>query len=197
MTQYFEDSKDIAFFPKEIKNSYGLQVFTAAGVFSPKRVDKGTEILIDSAIIPKEGMVLDLGCGYGIVGLVIAHENPHLVVVMSDVNPRCVKLARMNVKKNNLTNARVVVSDGFANVPEVFDTIVQNPPQAAGKDVCLGMIRGSFDHLKTGGSLQIVGRHNVGGRSLEKMMKEIFKNVEVREKKSGYWVYVSRKITSS
>jgi len=172
-----------------------LQLKTAAGVFSPNRLDNGTRLLIESAIIKDRWSVLDLGCGYGIVGITIKKLFPSSNITMSDINERALKLARINLKLNKVS-ANVLKSNSFNSIKEKFDTILLNPPQTAGKDICFEMIEMSFDHLNKNGLLQIVARHNKGGSTFEKKMQEVFGNVKEISKKSGYRIYVSEKIKS-
>ena len=98
----------------------------------------------------------------------------------------------MNIKQNNIQNIKTKQSDLYDNIPEKFDTIITNPPQSAGKQVCFEIIKQAKLHLKKGGLLQLVARHNKGGKELEKKMKEVFNNVKDIAKKSGYRIYVSK-----
>jgi 16S rRNA (guanine1207-N2)-methyltransferase len=161
-----------------------------SGVFSAKELDKGTSILIENCIIKEGWDVLDLGCGYGSIGITLAkaYKLGHLVMV--DVNQRAVKLAMQNAESLGVA-ASAVRSDGFESVPWLFDTILLNPPQSAGKDVCFRLIEGALTHLKHDGLLQVVARHNKGGRSLSEKMGSVFGNVKDIAKQSGYRVYVS------
>ena len=171
-----------------------FQFVTASGVFSLKKVDKGSELLINKAVVPNEARsILDLGCGYGPVGIAIAKVFPKAEVLLSDVNERAVFVAKKNIKKNNIANAEVVVSDGFEKINKNFDVILLNPPQTAGKQVCQNLIEQSFHHLNNGGTLQIVARHQKGGKDLAKFMESLFGNVEDVAKSSGYRVYLGRK----
>lgn len=165
---------------------------TANGVFSKDSLDNGTALLIEKALLPEDGRVLDLGCGWGAVGLVVKSLHPGLEVVMSDVNRRAVSLARKNLEKAGV-EAEVVVSDGFSNLKGFFDAVLLNPPYAAGRDVCFRLIQESSDNLDSDGSLQLVARHKKGGAALEKKMKEVFGNVDVLGRGGGFRVYRSRK----
>ena len=168
---------------------------TGSGVFSKDRIDAGTLVLIDHMIIKDGWDVLDLGCGYGAVGICIAKNFTKCEVVMSDINERAARLARRNMSLNDVQNAEARMGDSFENISadEKFDTILINPPRMAGREVCFRMIEESFQHLKKNGLLQAVAKHNIGGRELSKKMKEVFGNVKEAGKKSGYRVYVSEK----
>ncbi len=171
-----------------------LKFFTGSGVFSPDKIDKGSKLLIEEGIIEDGWNVLDMGCGYGVVGISINNVFPKTKIVMTDVNKRAVKLALKNVELNKV-KADVKQGNLFEKVDDKFDTILVNPPQKAGKDVCFSIIEQSVDYLKRKGLLQLVARHQKGGKSLEKKMKEVFGNVRAQAKKSGYRIYVSELTT--
>ncbi len=194
MAHYYSEYQDSELKLKKIKSllrDKSFEFYTGSGVFSKDKVDKGSELLINSCILEKKWRVLDLGCGYGAVGIAIARIFSDAAVEMVDVNRRAVKLARMNLKLNNVDNAKVFSSDLFSKVNDKFNTIVVNPPQKAGKDVCFKIIEESMDYLFKNGLLQLVARHNKGGKVLSQKMEEVFGNVKDIGKKSGYRVYVS------
>ncbi|MFP3952174.1 MAG: class I SAM-dependent methyltransferase [Candidatus Bathyarchaeia archaeon] len=170
-----------------------FEFLTSTGLFSYRRIDLGTRILIENMIIPEEGTFLDLGCGYGPIGIVAARVNPDLEVYMTDINTRAVEYARINVEKNGV-NAEVVQGDSYEGVNHVtFNAIASNPPVSAGmKDVVRPMVFGAKEHLIESGSLQMVMRYNKGGRTLESMMAKCFGSVDVLAKKGGYRVFISR-----
>ena len=169
-----------------------FEFYTASGVFSKEKIDKGTLILAENMIIEKNNKVLDLGCGVGILGIV-AVKLFNADVVMSDVNKRAVMLAKMNAKLNNV-KAKIYQGNLYEKIKNNdFDVVLSNPPQTAGKEICFKLIEQSNEHLKNNGNLQLVARHNKGGKTLSKKMEEVFGNVRVIAKKSGYWVYVSKK----
>lgn len=169
-----------------------LKFSTGSGVFSIGKIDRGTRLLIEKCIIKPDWEILDLGCGYGPIGISIAKAFPSTSVLMADINQRAIKLSRINIKSNSIQNIKTRQSDLYNNIPEKFDTIITNPPQSAGKQVCFEIIEKAKLHLKKGGLLQLVARHNKGGKELEKKMKEIFNNVKDTAKKSGYRIYVSK-----
>jgi 16S rRNA (guanine1207-N2)-methyltransferase len=172
-----------------------FEFVTASGVFSKTRIDPGTRLLIEEMLLPEKGRILDLGCGYGPVGIAAATFNPNLQVVMADVNERAVWLARKNAKRNFLEN--VEVRQGFLYEPVrymKFETILSNPPIAAGMKTVLPLITQAPQRLKEEGLLQIVVRSKVSGKRLTKLMDETFGNVNVLARKSGYRVLVSKAI---
>jgi len=194
MKQYFSPKPDVALNLKKIKSrlrGQDFEFYVGGGVFSKGHVDKGTQVLVEAITIEDGSRVLDLGCGYGVVGIV-AKKAFDCDVVMTDINRRALKLAKMNLKLNKVS-AEVWGSDIYSKVTGKFDSIIINPPQKAGKEVCYSMITGANDFLNKGGTLQVVGRHNRGGKSLANKMKETFGNVKDVSKSAGFRVYVSSK----
>ena len=174
-----------------------IELFTASGLFSLSELDRGSELLINKSLITGN-KILDLGCGYGAIGISLKLLNPELDVTFSDINERAILITKKNLYKYNL-KSKVVQSDGFENINDKFDVVLLNPPQTAGKKLCFKLIEDSKNHLNENGTLQIVVRHNKGGIELSKKMNEVFGNVKDVVKRSGYRVYVSynTKITFS
>lgn len=170
-----------------------FEFYTASGIFSKNKIDKGTLLLLENMIINENDNVLDLGCGIGIFGIV-ASKFPKTKVIMTDINKRAVELAKMNVKLNNIENAEVRQGNLFAPIKEKFNAIIINPPMKVGYKVCFEIIEKAKDFLLDNGRLQLVALHNKGGKRLAEKMKEIFNNVEEIAKKSGYRVYLSIKL---
>ena len=173
-----------------------IEFNTGSGVFSIRKIDRGTEVLIGNCIVKDGWHVLDMCCGYGPVGIALA-KNYDIKLFMTDVNERAVMLAKKNIIANGLGNKDIIVVRGSlydkVKDKESFDTIIVNPPQTAGKDVCIAVIEQAKEFLKKGGILQLVARHNKGGKSLSAIMEKTFGNVRDIAKKSGYRVYVSEK----
>ncbi|MDP3728173.1 MAG: methyltransferase [bacterium] len=163
--------------------------FTGSGVFSKDKIDYGTAVLAEYMHVSEKDRVLDLGCGIGIIGKIAATLTKKEVVLV-DVNARAVELAKRNTK--GIDTVKVFVSDAYEKLHgEKFDVILFNPPQSAGKKLCLQMIADAKEHLNIGGNIQIVARHNKGGETFSKYMQEIYGNVETLCKKGGYRVYKS------
>ena len=164
----------------------------APGLFSYEEVDRGTKLLIEYAEIPEEGVVLDIGCGYGAIGITIAKINPRLRVYMVDVNKEAVKLAKRNIRRNKVED-RVTVLHGDLYEPVKnmrFRAIYSNPPLAAGMNTVLRIIEEAPQHLEKGGTLQVVIRK--GAETVRKAMERTFGNVTKLVSKWGYRVYLSR-----
>jgi 16S rRNA (guanine1207-N2)-methyltransferase len=171
-----------------------FEFLTSSSVFSKKRVDLGTRLLVESMSLPETGEVLDLGCGYGPVGIVAAKLHPSLQITMTDVNERAVWLARENSKRNHVKNT--VPLHGFLYQPvekQQFNTILSNPPVSAGKHVLTLIVQGAPSHLRDQGSFQIVIKSRIGGRWLLGELGKTFNHVEVLARESGYRVLLSEK----
>ena len=147
-----------------------LTFTTDAGVFSRDGLDRGTEVLLD-ALPALSGRVLDLGCGWGAVGVALGRKYPDLELVMTDINARAVDLARRNLAQNGV-RAQVLQGDGFDPVEGEFDAIVTNPPIRAGKAVVYGLFAEARDRLNPGGALYVVIRKQQGAPSALKYLQE-------------------------
>ncbi len=176
---------------KEILRKKEIKFYTASGLFSADKVDKGTKLLINKSLIKDNDKILDLGCGCGVVGIALKIAFPEIKVVFSDINERAVKITNINLKLHKL-KAEVIQSDSFERIKEMFNSIFLNPPQSAGKKLCFKLIEDSKKHLEKNGTLQIVARHNKGGKELSRKMLEIFGNMKEIARASGYRIYISQ-----
>jgi 16S rRNA (guanine1207-N2)-methyltransferase len=169
-----------------------LEFNTISGVFSKKKIDLGTKVLIDNIKISTNDTVLDFGCGIGVVGIAIKKDFPTTNVFLTDINTRAVKIANMNCKLNN-TSCTILQGNMYEAIPKKikFNAIISNLPQHAGRKVCFNIIEQSKQFLKPKGTLQVVARHQKGGKMIERKMNELFQNIEVLGKQSGYRVYSS------
>ena len=166
---------------------YGLNFMTDAGVFSKGELDVGSRLLLD-ALPDLSGDVLDIGCGWGAIGVAIAKANREARVVMADVNHRALGLTRDNCDRNGVT-AEVIESDGMAAVMgRAFDAIVTNPPIRAGKQVIYKMFADAAVSMKEDGALYLVIRKQQGAESCVKYLKTLFNEVEKLDKSAGFWV---------
>jgi 16S rRNA (guanine1207-N2)-methyltransferase len=170
-----------------------FEFVTASGVFSKTRIDLGTRLLIESMILPEKGYVLDIGCGYGPVGIVAATLNPKLRIIMTDLNERALWLAKENAKRNKAEN--VDVRKGFLYEPVKdmkFETILSNPPTTAGMKIVLPIITQAPQHLAKDSLLQIVVRSKISGKRLTTEIEETFGNIQIHARKSGYRVLTAK-----
>jgi len=167
-----------------------LELTSSSGIFSKDRIDLGTLVLLGSMVLPEQGEILDMGCGCGVIGITVAKVRPRSRVTMVDINPTAIKLAKENIETNSVTNATVIDSDLYSGLEgQKFDLIISNPPLAAGYKVVFPLIEDAKSHLRKGGYLQLVLRKGVN--AIPKKMNEVFGNVELVSRKSGYKVFRS------
>ncbi|NBD28260.1 class I SAM-dependent methyltransferase [Paenibacillus glycinis] len=171
-----------------------LRFMTDAGVFSKTGIDFGSRVLIDALELDENGRTLDVGCGYGPIGITAAKLAPAGHVTMIDINERAVALARENVHLNGVTNAVVLQSDVYESVrDQAFDTIITNPPIRAGKVVVHRIFEEGAALLKPGGSMWVVIQKKQGAPSAEAKLEAVFGNVEEVTKEKGYRIFRARK----
>ncbi len=155
--QYFEKRPASARRPARITVTIRGRPFifqTDAGVFSREGLDRGTELLLEAIEVGPRASILDLGCGYGVIGIVAAHLSEGGHVILTDVNERAVALTRANIAANEIRNAEVRIGDVYAPVDDlVFDHILCNPPIRAGREIVDRIIAEAPAHLLDGGSL--------------------------------------------
>jgi len=167
-----------------------VRLITEAGVFSRQRVDPGTRLLIEHMEVNSTDRFLDLGCGYGVVGIVAAILAPQGHITLVDINERAVQLARANLRANNIENAAVYCGDGFSPLPDqTFDVIALNPPIRAGLKVVHRLIEESRDHLTPAGCFYLVGRTKQGVVRLAQKMSLVFGDAGELGKRGGYRLY--------
>lgn len=191
MSHYFTpDPSDVASRPKRFSFRIGEATYAMesdAGVFSKQGLDFGSRLLIESTVLPTGSKVLDLGCGYGVIGIVLAKRD-NVEATLVDVNRRALELARKNAKGCGVA-VRLIESDGFANVDGAFDHIVTNPPIRAGKKVVYAWFEQAKDHLVQNGTFSLVIRKDQGAPSAQKALEGMYARVEIVAKKSGYFVF--------
>ena len=164
------------------------------GLFAAHGLDPGTALLIESLEVGPTDRVLDLGCGWGAIGVAAARQAREGHVVLTDVNRRAVGLARANLRTNRIQNAEVRAGSLFAPVEgERFDIIATNPPYHAGRAVIEQLLAGAPDHLTAGGRLVLVGKGSQGIRFYQEWLTEhAARGVEVLGRGSGYRVLDAR-----
>lgn len=172
-----------------------LRFRTDAGVFSKGEVDFGSKLLAEAFTMPEvEGDVLDVGCGYGPIGLSIAASFPERNIHMVDVNERALTLAAQNAKQNDVGNAMIYSSDALSKVTAGgFAAILTNPPIRAGKETVFKFYEEAYSKLETGGELWVVIQKKQGAPSTINRLIELFGNVETVVKKRGYYILKAEK----
>lgn len=199
MAHYYTNNKDLKSNKKELEIEFEkikFKIFTDIGVFSKNSLDFGTEVMLKEFFRnnKRENIdILDIGCGYGIVSLIISKYLKNVSFLLTDVNDRAIDLARENLELHNVKNFEVRNSYCFDNIDEKFDVILSNPPIRAGKDVIFKIYEKAFLHLKEKGEFYCVIQTKHGAKSTEKKLKEIFENCITLNICSGYRVYFSKK----
>lgn len=189
MSHYFIEDESLKHDIKHITYSFHGRRFvfkTDAGIFSKDQVDYATDILIKT-IPPLSGSLLDMGCGYGVIGIVLT-KTYGLQLTQTDINQLAIDLTKENDVLNEVAS-NVIKSDCFENVADSFDTIVINPPIHAGKAVTYRMYDESFLHLNQKGTLYIVTLKKHGAESTRKKLMSVFGNCDILYKKKGYYVF--------
>lgn len=165
------------------------------GVFSKKEVDFGSRLLIDSFSAPEvDGKILDIGCGYGPIGLTLGKAYPDRQIVMTDVNERALELAKLNAVNNDVQNVDIYKSYLFDDIKErYFAAILSNPPIRAGKQVVHQIFEDAYHFLNNSGELWVVIQKKQGAPSAIEKLESMFSEVIVVEKKKGYFIIKSKK----
>lgn len=188
MAQYFDNvelKSEIRKFDVDILNKK-FCFYSDNGVFCKEHLDFGSRLLLEN--IPWDevtGSILDVGCGYGPIGI-IASKLTGNKVVMCDVNKRALHLAKMNIKENN-ADALVIESNCYENITDKYNTIITNPPIRAGKKIVYEILFGAKEHLELDGALFLVIHKDQGAKSLIKDLNDTY-NVQVLEKNKGFFV---------
>jgi 16S rRNA G1207 methylase RsmC len=171
-----------------------FEFLTASSVFSKKRIDLGTRLLIEAMVLPATGWVLDVGCGYGAVGIAAAASNPRLSVIMTDVNARAVRLAKHNIERNKVANAEVRCGYLYEPVEKLtFNCVLSNPPVSAGMETVKAIIMEAPKVMASKATFQMVVRSKIGGKTLPSVFNETFGNWAVLARESGYRVLIAQK----
>ncbi|WP_211749512.1 class I SAM-dependent methyltransferase [Paenibacillus sp. Marseille-Q4541] len=174
---------------------FSLKLTSDAGVFSKNGVDYGSRVLIDAMDLTGAKAVLDVGCGYGPIGITAAKLAPESIVTMIDINERAVELARHNAIQNQVSSNTVIKQSDRLEVVrnQVFDVILTNPPIRAGKDIVHSIFEQAYEHLTVGGSLWIVIQKKQGAPSAKEKLESMFKYVEEVTKDKGYRIFRAEK----
>ena len=194
MSHYYENDQNLASKESLISftiNDKSFNLVTDNGVFSKSRLDEGSYILLKT-ILPLDlgDYILDLGCGYGPIGLTIATFKEKARVDLADINRRALALCEKNAKSLGVSErVQIIESDIYSNITNMYHSIVVNPPIRAGKKVTYTMYEGAKQYLIDGGSLYIVIRKAQGALSAAKYIEELFGNIELLERAKGYHIY--------
>ena len=190
MSQYFDNDKNIKSERKLINFSFNdknFSLYTDNGVFSKDKLDYGTRILLENIDINNlKGRVLDLGCGIGVVGIILGTLNKNISIDMVDINERAISLTKDNVKFNNINN-NVFVSNVYSNINGKYNYIITNPPIRAGKEVERKFLLGGYDYLTDDGILYFVMRKDHGVKSMIKELENIYE-VDIVNKEKGFYI---------
>jgi len=196
MGQYFTNDENLK---SEYRNivynykDYSFNFTSDLGVFSKDRVDFGSKLLIESYFErgEKNKKILDVGCGYGFIGITVSTVMDS-VVDMIDVNKRAVHLSNINIKKTG-ANAKAFVSNIYENIEGKYDVIITNPPIRAGKRVYMTILNDAYKHLNSNGELWFVINKDQGAKSAKELMKNVYDEVNVINKSKGFFVILCKK----
>ena len=191
MDHYFTNNQNLKSEIKTINYSHNgcdFVFLSDNGVFSKEHIDYGSKLLVETFLkyYKQSGSVLDVGCGYGFMGIVVA-KKLQSNVTMVDVNRRALHLAERNLSQNKV-EAKVYESNGYEKVTGKFDVIITNPPVRARKKVLLDILINAKEHLNNGGELWYVLRKDQGAKSIEKILNEHYQ-VEIVEKSKGFYIF--------
>jgi 16S rRNA (guanine1207-N2)-methyltransferase len=175
---------------------FDLRFETLPGVFSHREIDTGTRLLVEAMKVSPTARVLDLGCGYGVIGIVAAKlaSRGHAVLVDSDI--RATRLAQRNLELNLIDNAEVILGDGVHDLPprSRFEVVASNPPTHSGREVLDDMVDGAYHVLRPRGSLYLVINRLL---SLRRQVESVFGNSEVVARDKGFVVIRAVKVARS
>ena len=191
MSMYFENDKTIESNKQKIKIKYQdivLDFYTDNGVFSKEKFDYGSRVLVENLPISEmHGNILDLGCGYGPIGIYLSKKIENAIIDMVDVNERAVKLAQENIILNDVKNIKTFISDIYNSVEKIYDYIITNPPIRAGKETVRKFLIGAQYYLTTDGELWFVMRKDHGVKSMIKELENYY-IIETIKKEKGFHI---------
>ena len=199
MSHYFEDvehEKEDYFLIEDYINHKKYTFQSCDNVFSKNQVDYGTKVLISTILKNYKTLgkrVLDLGCGYGAIGISLADNYKDTHFVMSDITKTAIRLCKQNIYLNKTQNIEIINSDLFDKIDGKFDFIITNPPIKVGKQVLLNLISGAVDRLEENGEIILVIKKSHGKDSIKVALEETFGNCEILEREKGYYILRSQK----
>jgi 16S RNA G1207 methylase RsmC len=202
MNHYFSEKPEIKSEKKIIKYTIQNKKFefiTDNGVFSKSKVDFGTDLMLNEFLkknrnLKSEGIkILDIGCGYGVISVILKSFYPEASVTLSDVNERALELSEENLKKYNINGYEIIKSNVFEKIEGKFDMILSNPPIRAGKDTIFKIYTEAYEHLNKDGEFYCVIQTKHGAKSTQKKLVEIFGNCDTVTIDGGYRIFLSKK----
>ena len=202
MNHYFSEKPEIKSEKKIIKYTIQNKKFefiTDNGVFSKSKVDFGTDLMLNEFLkknrnLKSEGIkILDIGCGYGVVSVILKSFYPEASVTLSDVNERALELSEENLKKYNINGYEIIKSNVFEKIEGKFDMILSNPPIRAGKDTIFKIYTEAYEYLNKDGEFYCVIQTKHGAKSTQKKLVEIFGNCDTVTIDGGYRIFLSKK----
>ena len=202
MNHYFSEKPEIKSEKKTIKYTIQNKKFefiTDNGVFSKSKVDFGTDLMLNEFLKKNRGLevekikILDIGCGYGVVSVILKSFYPEISITLSDVNERALELSEENLKKYGMNDYHIIKSDAFEKITEKFDVILSNPPIRAGKDIIFKIYSEAYEHLNENGQFYCVIQTKHGAKSAQKKLMEIFGNCDTVTIDGGYRIFLSKK----
>ena len=195
MSHYFINDDNLKHNKKIISITYNnkeIKLYTDNGVFSKEHFDYGSKLLINNFLKEeRQGKVLDLGCGYGVIGIILS-QNKNLYIDMVDINNNAVNLTKENLKLNKIENAKSFVSNIYSEIKDKYDYIITNPPIRAGKETIRSFLFEGQKYLNENGEIWFVMRKDHGVKS---MIKELEKDyvIEVKDKDKGFYIVKLKK----
>ena len=202
MNHYFSEKPEIKSEKKRIKYTIQNKKFefiTDNGVFSKSKVDFGTDLMLNEFLKKNRGLevekikILDIGCGYGVVSVVLKSFYPEISITLSDVNERALELSEENLKKYDINDYHIIKSDAFEKITEKFNVILSNPPIRAGKDIIFKIYSEAYEYLNENGEFYCVIQTKHGAKSTQKKLMEIFGNCDTVTIDGGYRIFCSKK----
>ena len=195
MSHYFENDENLKSFKRSLKlyiNNKELSFTSDSGVFSNTQIDYGSYTFLKTLLNEEKiNDLLDVGCGYGVLGITLKYFENATNVDMVDINPKAVNLCLENINYYQMNNVKCFISDGFEKINKKYDRIVINPPIRAGKAIIYKMFEDSIKHLNESGALYIVIKKSLGAPSAIKKLQSIYQHVEVLNKDKGYFIIKS------
>lgn len=199
MSHYFINDKNLKSNEKQIEVDIfnkKYPFYTDSGVFAKNYLDYGSRLLLETLPISKmKGSVLDLGCGYGIIGLILKDINKLLKVDMVDINKRAITLATKNSQLNN-QEVNIFESDIYSKTIKKYNYIITNPPIKAGKEIIKRFLLEASNHLEEEGELWFVMRKDHGLQSIIKLLGDVYK-IEVMAKNKGFYIICAKQLAKN